>query len=128
MTTDFVFSWAENEQGDMVHVDEVPRGIACGCKCPCCHERLLARHGGVKQHGFAHHSDTRRANLEICYMVSINWLSRLFKGLGVSIRLLIMEYIQRKLLNSTMCELIIALNDWINNQMSWRQLKMVSNI
>lgn len=71
MTTDFVFSWAENEQGDMVHVDEVPRGIACGCKCPCCHERLLARHGGVKQHGFAHHSDTRRANLEICYMVTM---------------------------------------------------------
>lgn len=58
MNIDFVFSWAENEQGKMVHVDNVPRGIQCGCKCPYCHERLLARHGEVRQHGFAHHSDT----------------------------------------------------------------------
>ncbi len=42
MNIDFVFSWAENEQGKMVHVDNVPRGIQCGCKCPYCHERLLA--------------------------------------------------------------------------------------
>ena len=28
MNIDFVFSWAENEQGKMVHVDNVPRGIA----------------------------------------------------------------------------------------------------
>lgn len=67
----FVFSWAENTQGRMVHVDDVPRGLACGCVCPCCHERLLARHGEVKEHGFAHHSDSRGANLKICYMVSL---------------------------------------------------------
>lgn len=67
----FVFSWAENTQGRMVHVDDVPRGLACGCVCPCCHERLLARHGDVKEHGFAHHSDSRGANLKICYMVSL---------------------------------------------------------
>ena len=67
----FVFSWAENTQGKMVHVDDVPRGLACGCVCPCCHERLLARHGDVKEHGFAHHSDCRGANLKICYMVSL---------------------------------------------------------
>lgn len=71
MAVDFVFSWAENEQGQMVHVDTVPRGLQCGCKCPYCHERLLARHGDVKQHGFAHHSDTRGANLKICYMVTM---------------------------------------------------------
>ena len=71
MNIDFVFSWAENEQGKMVHVDNVPRGIQCGCKCPYCHERLLARHGEVRQHGFAHHSDTRGANLKICYVVTM---------------------------------------------------------
>lgn len=69
MVSDIIFSWAENEQGKMVHVDEVSRGLACNCKCPYCHERLLARHGEMKQHGFAHHSDTRGANLKICYMV-----------------------------------------------------------
>ena len=65
----FVFSWAENSEGKMVHVDTVPRGLQCNCVCPYCHERLMARHGDVREHGFAHHSDNRGANLKICYMV-----------------------------------------------------------
>lgn len=69
MAQEFVFSWAENAEGKMVHVDDVPRGLNCGCTCPNCHERLLARHGEVNEHGFAHHSETRGANLKICYMV-----------------------------------------------------------
>ena len=64
-----IFSWAENANGIMVHVDSVPHGLNCGCTCPCCHERLLARHGEIRAHGFAHHSDNRGANLKICYMV-----------------------------------------------------------
>lgn len=64
-----IFSWAENAEGRMVHVDSVPRGLQCGCTCPNCHEPLLARHGEKNEHGFAHHSDTRGANLKICYMV-----------------------------------------------------------
>ena len=69
MANDIVFSWAENAEGRIVHVDDVPRGLKCGCVCPNCHERLVARHGDVKEHGFAHHSDTRKANLNICYQV-----------------------------------------------------------
>ena len=69
MAQGFVFSWAENAEGKMVHVDDVPRGLNCGCTCPNCHEALLARHGEVNEHGFAHHSETRGANLKICYMV-----------------------------------------------------------
>lgn len=69
MSNNFVFSWAEDAQGKMVHVDDVPRGLACGCVCPCCREKLLARHGDIKEHGFAHHSDNRGANLDICYRV-----------------------------------------------------------
>lgn len=69
MVGDYIFSWAENAEGRMVHVDSVPRGLQCGCICPNCHEKLLARHGEVKEHGFAHHSDKRGANLKICYMV-----------------------------------------------------------
>ena len=55
----------------MVHVDDVPRGLECQCRCPYCHEPLMARHGDVREHGFAHHSDTREANLKICYMVTL---------------------------------------------------------
>lgn len=69
MNNDIVFSWAENADGKLVHVDSVPNGLQCGCKCPYCHETLLARHGNVKEHGFAHHSENRGANLKICYAV-----------------------------------------------------------
>lgn len=64
-----IFSWAEDANGRIVHVDSVRRGLECNCTCPCCHERLQARHGDVRAHGFAHHSVRRRANLKICYMV-----------------------------------------------------------
>jgi len=34
MANDIVFSWAENAEGRMVHVDDVPRGLQCGyCGC-----------------------------------------------------------------------------------------------
>lgn len=69
MNNGYVFSWAENAEGKMVHVDSVPRGLQCECVCPYCHEKLLARHGEKREHGFAHHSETRGAHLEICYMV-----------------------------------------------------------
>lgn len=66
---EMIFSWAEDANGKMVHVDSVRQGLNCGCTCPCCHERLQARHGKIREHGFAHHSDNRGANLKICYMV-----------------------------------------------------------
>lgn len=66
---DYVFSWAQDSSGKMVHVDSVPRGILCGCICPHCKEPLMAKHGEIKAHHFAHHSETRKATLEICYEV-----------------------------------------------------------
>ena len=66
-----IFSCAEDVFGKMVYIDEVPNGLDCRCICPCCHERLQARHGKIRAHGFAHHSDYRGANLKICYMVSL---------------------------------------------------------
>lgn len=66
---EMIFSWAEDATGKLVHVDSVPQGLKCGCTCPRCHERLQARHGDIRAHGFAHHSENRGANLKICYMV-----------------------------------------------------------
>lgn len=71
MTDGMVFAWAENEKGEMVHVDSVPNGKDCGCRCACCKEPVVARQGEIKEHGFAHHSKTRRATLEICYEVTL---------------------------------------------------------
>ena len=80
MSNDFIFSWAENAEGRMVHVDSVPRGLRCGCTCLNCHEPLLARHGEKNEHGFAHHSDTRGANLNICHMVILYKLASKNEG------------------------------------------------
>ena len=71
MIQDIVFSWAENKDGRMVHVDTVPKGLNCGCICPNCHEQLLARKGKERKNHFAHHSDNRGANLKICYQVAM---------------------------------------------------------
>lgn len=65
-----IFSVAEDQQGNLVHVDEVQNGLACGCVCPYCHEPLKARQGDVREHGFAHHGH-RGANLKICYQVTL---------------------------------------------------------
>lgn len=64
-----VFSWAEDENGKMVYIDDVPRGIACNCTCPHCHENLIARQGNERAHGFAHASKKRGANLKMCLKV-----------------------------------------------------------
>lgn len=43
--------------GRLLHVSQVPPGLACSCSCPACHAPLVARKGGVVAHYFAHHVD-----------------------------------------------------------------------
>jgi hypothetical protein len=38
------------------HVDEVERGLACGCRCPVCHQPVMAKQGEIKEWHFAHAS------------------------------------------------------------------------
>lgn len=46
---------AMNDDGQMVHVDSVPKGIKCGCHCPHCQAPLYAKNGGqIREHHFAH--------------------------------------------------------------------------
>ena len=66
---EMIFSWAEDANGRMVHVDDVPNGLNCGCSCPCCHERLQARHGEVRAHGFAHPVSYTHLTLPTIYSV-----------------------------------------------------------
>lgn len=64
-----IFSWAEDKNGKMVYVDDVPGGASCGCICPSCRENVIARHGNERAHGFAHESKKRGANLNMCLKV-----------------------------------------------------------
>ncbi|MDP2570794.1 hypothetical protein Q8W40_01265 [Vibrio penaeicida] len=43
-----------NEQ--LVHIDQVESGLACGCSCIGCGDKLVAKKGDVKLHHFAHHT------------------------------------------------------------------------
>lgn len=40
--------------GAIHHVSTVPNGLACGCKCPACGEKLVAKHPAKIQQHFAH--------------------------------------------------------------------------
>lgn len=51
-------TYAVDSNGKLVHVDDVPKGKACGCFCPNCKERLLARQGEKRKHHFSHLSGT----------------------------------------------------------------------
>jgi len=44
----------ERADGTIVHVSEVPSGERCGCTCPGCGDRLVARKGPINEHHFGH--------------------------------------------------------------------------
>lgn len=55
-TTPLLYAFKD---GRLVGIDEVPNGSRCGCVCPKCGEKLVARNGGSRmQHHFAHSADS----------------------------------------------------------------------
>lgn len=45
------------ETNQMIGVDNVSNGLSCGCICPHCKEKLVAKNGGhKKEHHFAHYN------------------------------------------------------------------------
>lgn len=58
--TEKLMIYALNENDTLVHVDEVPNGNACGCKCPSCKNPLMARHGLKRRHSFAHQDNSKK--------------------------------------------------------------------
>lgn len=49
--------YAIKKSGDLVHISEVERGLACECVCSSCGDVLVARKGDIKDHYFAHHKN-----------------------------------------------------------------------
>lgn len=56
---DVQLAFGERHDGRIVHISEVDSGLACGCICPVCTERLEAHRGSQKAHHFHHHRRTR---------------------------------------------------------------------
>lgn len=49
-------AFARNQEGRIVDVRSVPRGLACDCVCPQCGARLVANQGRIKEWYFSHES------------------------------------------------------------------------
>ncbi|MEZ5586281.1 MAG: competence protein CoiA family protein [Sedimenticolaceae bacterium] len=46
------------KDGEITHVEDVSKGLACGCVCPACGSPLVAKKGSHRLHHFAHAHDT----------------------------------------------------------------------
>lgn len=56
--------FAVDAHGNWREVDEVQRGLACGCMCPACRGPVVAKQGEERIHHFAHH-DRRECRLAL---------------------------------------------------------------
>ena len=43
------------KNGKIIHIKDVPSGLACGCICPACQSPLVAKKGSRKVHHFTHY-------------------------------------------------------------------------
>lgn len=55
-SNDVLLPFGERPDGSIVHIGDVPSGLACECTCPGCGGTLVAHKGGRKEHHFQHHS------------------------------------------------------------------------
>lgn len=67
-------TFALDEGGALVHVDDVFKGAKCGCHCPHCNAPLYAKNAGViREHHFAH---ARGHECEGAYESSLHLLAK----------------------------------------------------
>lgn len=49
----------KTDDGTLVAIDDVERGLRCGCQCPSCNGRLVAAKGDINVHYFRHHDASK---------------------------------------------------------------------
>ena len=56
--TQRLIKYALNADNNLMFVDDVPNGLECGCICPGCKEKLIAKNDGkIREHHYAHASN-----------------------------------------------------------------------
>lgn len=53
-----LLAYGQAADGRILHISEVPSGLACGCACPECDSKLVAHKGEDLAHHFAHYAVT----------------------------------------------------------------------
>lgn len=76
-----LLTYAMDESQALVHVDQVQKGLKCGCFCPHCGAKLYAKNGGtIREHHFAHEHG---AECEGAYESSMHLLAKeILQGAG----------------------------------------------
>lgn len=84
------FAW-HHERNLFVGIDAVPPGMQCGCVCPSCHARLVARQGQQRTWHFAHEPRADQQAIddmcEFSWAVSVRLMARQVLGSLQTIRL-----------------------------------------
>ncbi len=55
-------TFALSAEGRVVHINEVANGLACGCVCLKCGEKLVGRQGEIRGHHFSHYLASETAS------------------------------------------------------------------
>lgn len=70
----YLLTIANNENGELIHVDSVPNGKNCKCLCPHCKSPLVAKNRGKKRiHHFAHEHNQ---DCKACFETTIHKLAK----------------------------------------------------
>jgi hypothetical protein len=85
METEILYEYAEDTDGNIIHVDKAATGI--NYYCPSCKEGFIFKNGKIRQRHFAHKNPSSNCTSE-------GYLHKTFKKLLVA---LIKDYISRKL-------------------------------
>ena len=62
-----------SKDGELIHISKVQKGLKCGCYCPACGEKMVAKKGNQRMHHFAHYSSV---NCEYGYETSLHMLAK----------------------------------------------------
>lgn len=55
---------ALNQHNQLVHIEQVERGLSCQCTCFSCGEPVVAKKGEINEHHFAHASNKESCHLQ----------------------------------------------------------------
>lgn len=99
--------------GDIIHINDVPSGLACNCLCPNCKSQLIARKGQKKPYHFAHYK------LADCNHGTESALHLMAKNIIAQTKKLFVPYVPKDVYDSSnMGEIVVFESSTLEKQIS----------